>query len=435
MILSRGHWALLVLFLLNTLNFYDRQALAAVVEPLRREFSLTDQQIGWIGTAFTLLYAVVGLPIGRLADRVSRRGLLAAGGMLWSGLTALTSLATGFATLFASRLGVGIGEAACAPAATSLIGDLFPAHRRARAMGLFMLGLPLGLGMSYALGGAVAHAHGWRAAFLVAGLPGLLVAGLCLTLPEPPRGAAETSAVGARRRPGSPVRLLLSIPTLRWIIVSGAIHNFNLYALSTFLPAFLSRQHGLDVARAGLLSGLIYLVAGLGMLLGGVVGDRAASRRPEGRLIAPAAALLLAVPCLLWFLEQRPGEATAAVALLALAMFLLYVYYAPVYATIHDVVEPSLRGTAMAVYFLAMYLLGASVGPVAAGALSDHLAALEAARAGSAEIGEAFRAAGLHQALYLVPLLCLPLVLSLLIAARRLPGDRARMDDWLSRRG
>jgi MFS family permease len=431
MIRRRAAWALGVLFVVNALNFFDRQVLAAVVEPLRREFSLSDQQIGWIATAFTLLYAAVGLPLGRLADRFSRRLLLAAGVFVWSGLTALTSLASGFATLFAARLGVGVGEAVCAPAATSLIGDLFPARRRSMAMSLFMLGLPVGLGLSYALGGALAEAYGWRATFLVAGLPGLVVAGLCLTLVEPPRGAAEPSSVGAARRPGSALRILLATPTLRWIIVSGAIHNFNLYALSVFLPAWLSRRHGLDLGEAGLASGLVYVLAGVGLLAGGVAGDRAAGWRPAGRLLAPALALALAIPCLVGFLAQEPGRPSAAVGLVAVAMLLMYIYYAPVYATIHDVVEPSLRATAMATYFLAMYLLGASVGPITAGALSDHLAARAAAAAGSPEVTEAFRAVGLHQALYVVPLLALPLVASLLLAARRLGTDRARLEEWV----
>ncbi len=211
---SRPAWTLFVLFLLNALNFFDRSILGAIVEPLRREWSLSDAQVGWIGTAFTLLYAVVGLPLGRLADRAVRTRLLGAGALLWSAMTALSGLATSFASLFASRLGVGVGEAVCAPAAASLIGDLFPSERRGRATAVFMLGLPIGLGLSYAVGGAVAQAWGWRAAFFVAGLPGLAVAALCLALPEPPRGGAEPHPIGARRRTDSTVALLRHTPSL-----------------------------------------------------------------------------------------------------------------------------------------------------------------------------------------------------------------------------
>jgi predicted MFS family arabinose efflux permease len=404
-----------------------------VVEPLRREWRLGDAQIGWIGTAFTLLYAVVGLPLGRLADTWSRRALLFAGSLLWTGMTALSALAVGFRTLFAARLAVGVGEAVCAPASTSLLADLFPSERRGRATSVFMLGLPVGLGLSYAVSGAVAQAWGWRAAFLVAGLPGVLVALLCLTLPEPPRGAAEREAVGSRRRPGSAYGLLLRTPTFLWIVVSGALHNFNMYALSLFLPALLTRRHGLDVREAGLLSGLVFgVVGGIGMLLGGWASDRAAAWREDGRLLTSAVGLGLAVPLAAGFLGQPSGARAPVAALLCLTVLLLYLYYAPVYATLQDLVEPSLRGTAMAVYFFAMYLLGASLGPVGTGALSDALAARAAAAAGSAVVDERARAAGLQQALYVVPILSAALAAVLWAASRAVKRDRAALRAWIA---
>ena len=418
-----------MLFLVNTLNFFDRQVIAAVVEPLRREWRLTDAQVGWIGTAFTLLYAVVGLPLGRLADAWSRRLLLFGGSLLWTGMTAASAFATGFRTLFAARLAVGVGEAVCAPASTSLIGDLVPPERRGRANSIFMLGLPVGLGLSYAVSGAVAQAWGWRAAFLVAGLPGIVVSLLCLTLPEPARGASERQPIGARRRPGSAAALLARTPTFGWIVLSGALHNFSMYALSLFLPAWLSRRHGFDVRDAGLVSGLVFgVVGGLGMLVGGWASDRAAGWRAGGRLLTSAIGLALAVPAALAFLGLVPGERTAVVGLLAVLVLPLYLYYAPVYATLQEIVEPALRGTAMAVYFFAMYLLGASLGPVGTGALSDALARRAA---GGGLVDEAARAAGLHQALYVVPLLSAALSLVLLAASRSLPRDRRALHDAL----
>src|SRR4051794_18969127 len=174
-----------VLVGINTVNFYDRQVLGAVQEKIRKEWDLSDSQLGWLGTSFILLYAVVGLPLGRLADRWRRNWLLAAGVGLWSALTFASGFATSFWTLFVLRLGVGVGEASCAPAATSLVGDLVPAERRARAMSVFMLGLPLGLALSFFVSGAVAEHHGWRGAFFVAGVPGLLLAVAALFLLEP----------------------------------------------------------------------------------------------------------------------------------------------------------------------------------------------------------------------------------------------------------
>ncbi|HZM48885.1 MAG TPA: MFS transporter [Vicinamibacteria bacterium] len=429
---ARPTTILFVLFLLNALNFFDRNILGAIVEPLRREWGLRDAQIGWIGTAFTLLYAVVGLPLGRLADRSRRTRLLGVGALLWSAMTAISGLTTSFAGLFAARLGVGVGEAVCAPAATSLIGDLFPSARRGRATAIFMLGLPVGLGLSYAVGGAVAQAWGWRAAFFVAGLPGLVVGALCLALPEPARGTSEPHPIGAQRRSESALALLTHTPTLLWIIVSGALHNFNMYALATFVPALLIRHHGLGVRQAGALSGLMFGVfGGIGLLVGGWVSDRAAARKEGGRLLVSTWALALSVPLLVLFLVQPRGEIGRALAFVCPALLLMYLYYAPVYATIQDVVEPARRGLAMAVYFCAMYVMGASLGPVGTGLLSDRLAARAAAAAGSPLVTEAARAQGLHEAMYLVPGLSVILAVVLFAGARASVRDRRALTSWM----
>ena len=429
---TRPGWTLFVLFLLNALNFFDRNILGAVVEPLRHEWSLRDAQIGWIGTAFTLLYAVVGLPLGRLADHARRTRLLGGGALLWSAMTAISGLTTSFAGLFAARLGVGVGEAVCAPAATSLIGDLFPSARRGRATAIFMLGLPVGLGLSYAVGGAVAQAWGWRAAFFVAGLPGLVVGALCLALPEPARGTSEPHPIGAQRRSESALALLTQTPTLLWIIVSGALHNFNMYALATFVPALLIRHHGLGVRQAGALSGLMFGVfGGIGLLVGGWVSDRAAARKEGGRLLVSTWALALSVPLLVLFLVQPRGEIGRALAFVCPALLLMYLYYAPVYATIQDVVEPARRGLAMAVYFCAMYVMGASMGPVGTGLLSDRLAARAAAATGSPVVTEAARAQGLHEAMYIVPVLSVILAVVLFAGARASVRDRRALTSWM----
>ena len=429
---TRPGWTLFVLFLLNALNFFDRNILGAIVEPLRREWGLRDAQIGWIGTAFTLLYAVVGLPLGRLADHARRTRLLGGGALLWSAMTAISGLTTSFAGLFAARLGVGVGEAVCAPAATSLIGDLFPSARRGRATAIFMLGLPVGLGLSYAVGGAVAQAWGWRAAFFVAGLPGLVVGALCLALPEPARGTSEPHPIGAQRRSESALALLTQTPTLLWIIVSGALHNFNMYALATFVPALLIRHHGLGVRQAGALSGLMFGVfGGIGLLVGGWVSDRAAARKEGGRLLVSTCALALSVPLLVLFLVQPRGEIGRALAFVCPALLLMYLYYAPVYATIQDVVEPARRGLAMAVYFCAMYVMGASMGPVGTGLLSDRLAARAAAATGSPVVTEAARAQGLHEAMYIVPVLSVILAVVLFAGARASVRDRRALTSWM----
>src|SRR5215467_12596235 len=192
-------YALVVLFAINLMNFFDRQIIGGVGEGIRREWALSDTALGLLGTVFTLLYAVVGLPLGRLSDRTERRKILAVGVFGWSLLTAASGIARSF---------------------TSLIGDLFPAGRRARAIAIWMLGLPLGLGLANGAGGWILQNWGWRNAFYVAAIPGVLCAVAALLMREPTRGTKEEHAVGDRCREGNPFLLVLSIPTMWWVIAS-----------------------------------------------------------------------------------------------------------------------------------------------------------------------------------------------------------------------
>ncbi len=394
-------YAMIVLFAINTLNFFDRQILGAIGEPIRKEFNLDDASLGLLGTAFTLLYAFVGVPLGRLADRIGRKKILSAGVLVWSLLTAGSGLAQNFWQIFVLRLGVGVGEASCAPAAASLIGDLFPPSARARALSIFMLGLPVGVALSFAVSGTVAKQYGWRAAFLVAGLPGVICAIAVLFVREPKRGASEIHDVGQRKRPGSPYFLVLRSPTMRWLIISGAVHNFNMYAIGAFITPFLMRYHGLDIQQANLVSMLVYGVMGApGLLVGGFIGDAVMKRKTNGRMLVGAFAILLSIPTVYLALGVPRGGAITFLILMGLACALMYFYYATVYSTIQDITEPGLRGTAMAMYFFAMYVLGASIGPWGVGLLSDFFTKRAALAANVVEQTQAalepFRADGLH---------------------------------------
>src|SRR6184192_765186 len=186
------------------MNFFDRQLIGGVGEGIRREWALSDTALGLLGTVFTLLYAVFGLPLGRLSDTTERRRILSAGVCVWSLLTAASGLALTFSQLVVARLGVGVGEATCSPASTSLLGDLFPPTSRARATAIWMLGLPLGLGLANGAGGWILQNWGWRKAFFVAAVPGVLCAIAALRIKEPPRGTKEEHEVGDRRREGNP---------------------------------------------------------------------------------------------------------------------------------------------------------------------------------------------------------------------------------------
>jgi MFS family permease len=414
-----------ILVAINTMNFFDRQVLPAVQEKIRAEWPLSDTQLGLLGSAFIVLYAIVGVPLGRLADRWNRRRLLACGVALWSVTTFASGFAWGFWSLFVLRLCVGIGEATCAPTASSLIGDLVPARRRSLAMSIFMLGLPIGLALSLVVSAVVADKYGWRTAFFVAGIPGLLLAVAVLFVVDPPRGGAESVAGGETRFPSflATARRVLAMPTMWLIILSGALHNFNMYALGAFVASFIRRYHGVSVTEAGIVSGLVYGCGAFGLFAAGWLGDRVFRRGPQWRLHVAWMGLALAIPCLLFALEAAPGRLWLCVAGLLPGCLLLYAYYGTVYATIQDITEPASRGVAMALYFCAMYLLGGVLGPFATGLVSDYFAHQTALAEGAEKPTEWHKAVGLHHAMYLVPILDAALVVVLFAAARTVRRD------------
>jgi predicted MFS family arabinose efflux permease len=423
---NRVLFAVLVLFAINIMNFYDRLVPGALVEPIRKEFQLSDTQIGLLGSIFIWPYALIGVLMGRIADSGSRKKLLAWGLAVWASLTACAGIAKSYSILLFSRLGVGLGEATCAPAATSWLGDLFPAEKRARVLAVFMLGVPVGSALAAFFSGVIAQAHGWRAAMALAGAPALLLVPALLTLGEPRRGASETQRAATTR---TPVWTVLRLPTLWWIIASGVFLNFGLYAIATFLQAFLSRVHGLSLASSGTATGAVYLIGGLGGgLSAGYLGDSIVQRRKDGRMLCAAIAALMAVPFSCIAILRPAGSLFSAIVFLVLTYAALTSYYGFVYSAIQDIVAPNQRGTAMAIYFMAMYLCGASFGPLLTGRLSDLLAHRAAALAGSPVVRETFRAVGLQQAMLIIPILSAALAGVLYMGSRTIASDIARCE-------
>jgi MFS family permease len=420
------YFSAFVLFAVNILNFYDRHVPGALAEPIRKEFHLSDTQVGLLGSIFIWLYAIVGVPLGRIADTASRKKLLAGAVVVWSALTASAALASSFTMLLISRVGVGVGEAGCAPAATSWLGDLFPPDRRSRVLALFMLGVPVGGALSFFFSGTLAQAYGWRVSMALAAAPALLLVPALLLLREPVRGASEPNAAAPQ---AASVWTILRIPTLWWIIASGVLLNFNAYSIASFLPALLSRVHGLSLAASGAASGVVYIFGGLiGGTLAGVLGDSIVRRRKDGRLLVASIASLVAAPLACLAILQPAGAMVAAVIFFALTYAALTSYYGLVYSAIQDLVAPNQRGTTMAVYFLAMYLCGASFGPLLTGRLSDLLAHRASILAGSASVTEAFRAIGLRQAMLEIPMLSVVLAVVLYFASRSIIADVARRE-------
>jgi predicted MFS family arabinose efflux permease len=324
-------------------------------------------------------------------------------------------------------------------------------------MAIWMLGLPIGLGLANGAGGWILQNWGWRNAFYVAAVPGLLCAVGALMMQEPGRGTKEAHAVGDRRRAGNPYRLVLSIPTMWWVIVSGALHNFNMYALGSFVAPFLVRFHHMNFQNAGWVAAFVYGFSGvLGLTVGGWLADRLYSIRVDGRLIVGTAAIVICTPLMFMGLGRAAGDVAGFAILMSLGVGVMFAYYSTVYATIHDVVEPSLRGTAMAMYFFAMYVLGGSMGPVGTGLVSDYFTFEKASAAGAVAplpfgaimaaefrslVGEAkgfnlralepFRADGLHTAMYIVPILAAILAFVLFAASRTVTKDVARLQTWM----
>jgi MFS family permease len=428
-------WRILfLLFLANLFNFFDRTIPAIIIEPIRKEWLLSDFQLGIIGTAFTLVYAIAGLPLGRMADTGSRRKLMGWGLAVWSGLTAINGLVGNFWAFLLVRMGVGIGEASYAPAANSLIGDLFPAHKRARAMGIFMLGLPLGLLLAFFTIGAMVKAFdSWRAPFFIAAVPGLILAVFMFFIREPARGAAENVAT-SQETIDRPIRRVLSIPTFRWLVLAGLAFNFATYACNSFMVPMLQRYFLLALHEAAMATGLIVGVTGLiGLTAGGWVADKLHQRWASGRLMFAAVSMTIACLCTGLALHAGRIEIGLFVAVFSVGWLFSYNFYTCVYTAIQDVVQPRLRATAMALFFAGLYLLGGGLGPVVAGLLSDHFAQTAMAAARVEQMTELFKAVGLHDAMmYLIPGALFFTLVFLAIASKSFSRDAQRMREGMA---
>jgi len=417
----KGAWGVLILlFFVNLLNFIDRTIPSVVLEPIRKEFDLTDTQLGVLGTAFTLIYAIVGLPLGRLADIWHRKYVLAGGVAVWSGFTALSGMMSSFAGFFMVRLGVGVGEASCAPAAISMIGDMFPPAKRGRAMGIFMLGLPLGVLISFIGIAKIYQMTGdWRLPFIIAAIPGFVVALLVLFIREPVRGSQETYVTKVEKV-DKPFRKVMAIRTILWISLSGVTVNMAAYGMSLFFKAMMERYYMMEPLAAGKLAGLVLGLSGVvAMTLGAFFSDMVQKRIPNGRLKLGAYCLLLSGPLVFMGLMTPQGGNMGSLALLFFAgLTLFYMYYVAVYTAVQDVVEPRLRASAMAIYFAAQYLLGAAFGSLIIGSLSDMFAKSAMLKANAVEMTEVFRGVGLHDAMFSVPFMLFATAVMLWMASR-----------------
>jgi MFS family permease len=367
-------WTLLVVY---TFNFLDRQIVNILAEPIKRDLGLNDTEIGLMtGLAFALFYTVLGIPIARYADRPSthRPGLIALALALWSAMTVLCGLAHNFVQLLMARIGVGVGEAGCTPAAHSLITDTVPPARRASAISFYGLGIPIGALLGMVVGGALNDAYGWRTAFVVVGVPGILLAIVVMALIREPHRAGLTAATTTP--PSIPLRdALRAIAGSRaflLIAIASSVTAFLAYGKTVWATIYFIRSHGLSPGETGFWLGMTVGVAGMiGTWAGGWLADRLGATDKRHILTAPALGMAIAAP-LLFLAYVTPGW-QLAIALLFVPTVLNSFYYGPTYACVQSLVEPRVRAVASAVMLFAQNLIGLGLGPLFFGMLSDGL--------------------------------------------------------------
>ncbi len=364
-----------LLFLVYVVNFIDRQILSILLPAIKADLALPDSLLGLLsGTTFGIFYATLGFPIARLADLYSRKWVIAVCLAVWSGFTALCGVATGFASLLAFRTGVGVGEAGGSPPAHSLISDYFPPERRATALGIFALGVPVGIMVGFLAGGWMAQTLGWRRAFMVVGVPGVVLAAIvAFTVREPRRGHSEgLHSEGTPPSAAEALRFLFSSRAFRHLSLASALYAFVGYSVVNWAPSFLARTHEMPVGAIGTWLAFVFGVGGgIGNYLGGVLSDRWARHDERGRAYLPALSMILGLPFAL--AVYVVDDATAAVLLLAIPAGAGLMYQAPAFAITQSLATPKMRASAAAILIFVISIIGLALGPLTTGLLSDAL--------------------------------------------------------------
>lgn len=365
-----------MMFLVYMMNYIDRQIVVILAEPIKREFGLMDWQLGFLtGTAFALLYATLGIPIARLADRANRVHIIAVALTVWSAMTMLCGAATSFAQLAVARVGVGVGEAGGSPPAVSLIASYFGPARRATAMSVYSLGATVGILVGFSLAGWIASTHGWRTAFVAAGLPGLLLAiGVRLWVAEP--RLRHNRAVAARPPPAlrETLRILISIPAWRFLNAAAVAAGIAVYGFMAWMPVYLIRRFGVSTQEVGTAVGLAAGLAGsVGVFLGGWWADRLGRVDARRQLLAPALSTLMFPLAAYLALHAQSWE--RSIALLVPAYGLCLAYTGPTWAALQGAAPPAMRAMAAAILLFLVNLLGLGLGPQLVGLASDLNAA------------------------------------------------------------
>jgi len=408
--------ALLILTLAATVQFFDRALMVVILEPLKQEFSLTDAQLGLLsGLSYAAAFALAGIPFGWLADRGNRRNLLVGLLAAWSALVALAGSANSFTALVLTRVGIGAADAGGQPCSVSIISDLYPSQRRATAVAVFFLGVPLGMASGFMVGAMVASQYGWRMGFYLVAVPGVLLALLMLLLVrEPKRGASDGLSPANASAPslGETLRFMRGQSSLVYLMAASILVTASSSAMMSWIGSLLVRSHGQSLENVGLITGLCMGGFGaLGTLLFGWLADRqgALDMRNQPRMMAIAAAVIAVSGTAVSLMPTVWGAAAS----LALFASLVAGLNGPTYALTQSLVQVRMRGTSMSTLVVLLNLVGVGVGPALAGVLSDYFAA-------------SYGSESVRWAMVCVLLLNLPAVILFARAARSIKADLVR---------
>jgi MFS family permease len=377
--LAYRRYALGLLLSVNLLNYIDRQVLFAVFPLIKLDLNLTDTALGFLGSAFMLSYLLFAPLFGWLGDHWSRTRLAAGGLVIWSLATAMAGFAAGYRTLLAARATVGVGEASFGTVSPGLVSDYFPKESRGRILAWFYVAIPVGSALGYLLGGVLGQTFGWHAAFLIVGIPGLLLAIPIALLRTPPRGgdadpqpaSGLTLPEGTGNSAAAGYAALFRNRSFVLNTLAMAAMTFAIGGLAQWLPSFLNRVHALDVARGNTLFGGITVLAGiLGTLVGGWLGDRWQKKSGKGYLLLSGWGFLLGTPFAVWAI-LAPGL-TGCMSAIFIAEFFLFLNTGPLNTVIINVTNPAVRAMAFAVNIFFIHALGDAVSPSILGWLSDQ---------------------------------------------------------------
>lgn len=371
------YYALAVLTLVYTFNFIDRQLLVILQEPIKAELGLSDTQLGLLtGFAFAIFYVVCGIPIARWADKSVRRSIIALSLAVWSFMTAISGFTQNFFQLLLARMGVGVGEAGGSPPAHSMISDIFKPKFRATALSIYSVGIYIGILCGFMLGGWITEFFGWRRAFLVVGLPGILLALVVrFSVQEPIRGWSEGASgnVAPAESLGNVLRLLWSRRSFRFLATAASLNAFLIYGIGNWLPSYFLRTYDISIGELGtwlaLSSGF---GGGAGSFFGGWVADRFGASDRRWYLWMPAILIMTLVPVLYIALTLR--MIYVGLILTVPFYFLTAAYLGPALAISHTLVHQRMRALTSAILFFVINLIGMGLGPLSIGYLSDVLA-------------------------------------------------------------